>query len=1000
MRIPPAVYDRCNGHRARVCPLRAALVLLGGVALGSASTLAGAAAELPLSVSLLQTDGAAVQLRVRVPEAQTPVLNWLARGSAPPGRPGDEQAAPYRLVLTWADAAVTLDRPLPDMTLAAPGPLQSVRVQNMAGQGGLEFLLRDDVVPHLRRVSDSWVLQLEPAHPVDPALPLRKTTALAPPPLVPTPQAGAVQLAANTAAPAFFPSSSPLPSPSAAPAQSGAAPVRSRPKRLALAGGAKNGTAPRLPAVEVLLVDVTVNGQRLKNVVRAEQRPGGPLLLPVEAWTEARLVPLAQATVLSDGTPAYALDALPGASYKINRQTLSLAIDAAAKAFTGSTLAAQGTLAEPPPRPQPGVMLNYDAALSHASGSASGGVTLEAVAFNGFGTIVTSALASANGGQHSATRLDTYWRYDLPHRMETLVVGDTVGVGGGWSRPARYGGLRWGRDFGMRPGFVTLPQLSLAGEAALPSTVEVLVNNARRLSLPVQPGPFDLPNVPVVTGAGEVNLVVRDLLGRETVVRQSYYMAPRLLAPGLTDFSFEAGWLRTGYGRDSAYGDGFGTATWRQGLTSRLTGEGRVELQHGRRAAGVELAGVLGTWGAGRLALAATTGDRQGFQETGHLLQLGVERSTPTGGGALHYEQASRGFAPFGEAIGPAAVAPRARVRWLASLSSRLWGTVSGGANLVRQTRWDGDQVTSLGLSLSLPVWQGASLTASLDRRLDGDQALRAGVSISLPLDNGIHTSARVDRAPSGKLTGTASAAKNPPAGPGLGWQVQASTSPSQRAQAGLQGHTSQAEFTLDAVATDSGRVATRASGRGTVGWVGGMGFASRPVGQGSVAVVQVGDMEGVPVKRANQVVAVTNAEGRAFVAGLVPWQKNAIEIDPVDLPLDVEITNTVQQVTPYARTGVVVDFGLRRTRQALLLLQDAAGKPVPVGAKVRLLPDGPELITGRRGETWLTDLAEKTQRVQVRWPQGGCTLELPVPASPDGTPGKIGPLVCEGGTP
>lgn len=477
-------------------------------------------------------------------------------------------------------------------------------------------------------------------------------------------------------------------------------------------------------------------------------------------------------------------------------------------------------------------------------------------------------------------------------------------------------------------------------------------------------------------------------------------MAPRLLAPGLTDFSFEAGWLRTGYGRDSAYGDGFGTATWRQGLTNRLTGEGRVELQQGRRAAGVELAGVLGTWGAARLALASAAGDRQGVQENGHLLQLGVERSTPWGGGTLQYEQASRGFAPLGEAIGTAAAAQRARERWLASVSGRLWCAASGGANLVRQKRWDGEQITSLGLSLSLPVGQGTSLPAYLDRRLYSDRALRAGVLISLPLSSGISTSARVERAANGELTGSASAAKNPPAGPGLGWQVQASSSPGQRARGGLNYHANQAEFSLEAVSADSGQVATRAGGRGTVGWVGGLGFASRPVGQGSVAVVKVGDIEGIPVKRSNQTVAVTNADGRAFVPGLLPWQKNAIEIDPVDLPLNVEVTHTVQQVTPYARSGVVVDFGLRRTRQALLVLHRPYGTPVPIGARVQLLPDGPEFITGRRGETWLTDLAETTQCVQVRWPQGSYTLELQLPASPDGTPGKIGPLACAGATP
>lgn len=931
----PAVDVLPPGHALHLRPLRHALTLLWLGTLPLAWAVPGPGT--PLAVSLLQSAGATVQLRIRMPAGLEPVLDW----------PGTATPAPYRLVLVWHDVTVTLDRPLPELPREGLGPLQGLTLHHTPEQARLELQLSQAVVPHLRRVGDSWVLRLEPAAPV---------------------------------APVIAASDAPRPLP--------------RLRRLTQADD--HGK----PAPEVLLVDVVVNGQQLKDVVRAEQLSGGPLLLPAEAWTEARLTPLPQLAALSDGTPAYALDAVPGATYRINRQSLSLEINAPATAFVGSTLGLQDSPAAPPPRPQPGVMLNYDVSLSHSVGNASSGATLEAVAFNGFGTIVTSALVSDTGSNRSATRLDTYWRYDLPHRMESLAMGDAVGVGGGWSRPARYGGLRWGRDFGMRPGFVTLPQMSLAGEAALPSTVEVLVNNARRLSQPVQPGPFDLSNVPIVTGAGEIGLVVRDLLGRETVVRQSYYASPRLLAPGLTDFSFEAGWLRTGFGRDNAYGDGFGTATWRQGLSHHLTGEGRMELQRGRRAAGVELASLLGTWGAGRVALAASSSDTQGPHESGQLLQAGIERSTPRGGGALQYETMSRGFAPFGEATGPQAAAQRARERWLASLGGPLWGAVSGGISYVRQTRWDGDRVTVLGLSLSMPLWQRASMSVSVNKRLDDDRSWGAGLSVNLPLDDGLNTASRVDRGADGQLTGTVSAARNAPAGPGLGWRVQAATTASQRAQAGLQYNTSHSEWALDAVASADGQLSTRAGGRGTIGWVGGMAFASRPVGQGSVAVVKVGGIEGVPVQRSHQVVAITDARGLAFVPGLLSWQKNQIEIDPVDLPLDVEVANTLLEVTPYARSGVVVDFGVRRTRQALLVLHQADGAPVPVGAKVRLLPDGPEFMAGRRGEVWLTDLAAEQQRVQVRWPQGGCTLVLAVPASPDGMPGKIGPLACEEGKP
>ena len=760
--------------------------------------------------------------------------------------------------------------------------------------------------------------------------------------------------------------------------------------------------APKL-IPEILLLVVTLNGEPLKEVVRTEQLPGGSLMLSAEVWSDARLLPLAHPIMLSDGIPGFALDMVPGLTYRINRQSLTMDISAPASAFVGVIRSlGEETVSPLPLPPRPGVILNYDLSLNYSqnpgsnAATASGGAVLEAVAFSRWGSMVVSSLVTSTKKVYRAERLDTYWRYDLPDRMESVVVGDAVGVGGGWSRPVRYGGVRWGRDFGMRPGFVTFPQLSFVGEAALPSTVDVLVNNVRRLSLPVQPGPFDLTNVPLVSGAGELGLVVRDLLGRETVVRQSYFVSPQLLAPGLTDFSFEAGWLRSGYGRDSEYGDGFGAATWRQGLTHRLSGEVRLELQRQRRAAGIEVSGLLGTWGVARGALAASHGETQGLHTSGHTMRAGIERNTPAGGGTLQYERASRGFAPFGESTDSAAVTRRARERWLASIGGVLWANVSGGVSYVRQTRWDGDQVQLLGLSLSYPIENRASVSLSVNKRLDGDQSWRAGISVNLPLGDGINIASGLERGTDSKFSGAVFASRNAPAGPGLGWRIQTSTLPSQRAQAGLQYNTNGTELTIDASSDASGHVATRVGGRGSVGWFERLAFASRPVGLGSVAVVRVEGLEGIPVKRNHHVVAFTNARGLAFLPGLLPWQKNQIEIDVADLPLDVEIGRTIQQVTPRALSGVVVDFAVRRTRQALLQLRQRDATPVPEGARVRLLPDGPEFITGRRGEVWLTDLADSRQRLLVSWPTGGCVLDVSLPTSPGSMPGLVGPVVCE----
>jgi outer membrane usher protein len=155
--------------------------------------------------------------------------------------------------------------------------------------------------------------------------------------------------------------------------------------------------------------------------------------------------------------------------------------------------------------------------------------------------------------------------------------------------------------------------------------------------------------------------------------------------------------------------------------------------------------------------------------------------------------------------------------------------------------------------------------------------------------------------------------------------------------------------------------------------------------------------MPNVPIKRSNQVVATTDGRGLAFVPGLVAWNPNVIEIDAADLPLDAEVQDVKRDVVPYARSGALVNFEIRRSRQALLILQRRDGQPVPAGTQVRLLPAGAAFEAGLRGEVWLTEVAPERQRVGVSWSAGACELDLQVPPSLNGEPVTFGPLVCDG---
>jgi outer membrane usher protein len=503
----------------------------------------------------------------------------------------------------------------------------------------------------------------------------------------------------------------------------------------------------------------------------------------------------------------------------------------------------------------------------------------------------------------------------------------------------------------------------------------------------VPPGPFELTDVPVVTGAGDINLVVRDLLGRETIVRQSYYTSPRLLAPGLSDFSFESGWLRNGYGFSSdTYGAPFGAATLRQGLTARLTGEIRVELERARRAVGGEAATLLGSWGVGRASLAHSSGSAG----SGWHSLLSVERSATTSGGALQWEQSSSGYAQLAQVEGET----RPRQRLQASLSGQLAGPLTGGLNYTRQTSWNAEPVSLLSASLNMSLPARTHLSVYYSRPLNGAGDWRAGFALTRSLDSGVVATGGVQRGSDGHVASAVQASSIHPAGAGLGWRLGASDTDSRLLSGGLNLNTQSNEMAADFEASRNGELATRFGARGSLGLLAGMGFASRPVGRGSFAVVRVGEVKDVPVLRSHQVVTQTNGQGLAFVPGLLPYQANVLEIDPTELPFDAAVGNTRLEVTPYARSGVVVDFAVRRSRSALIEMVQRDGSAVPAGARVRRLDAGAfSYLVAKRGEVYMTEL-EPTNEMEVTWATGQCRLRVELPGSGETLP-RIGPLPC-----
>ncbi|WP_311273651.1 MULTISPECIES: hypothetical protein [unclassified Rhizobium] len=155
-------------------------------------------------------------------------------------------------------------------------------------------------------------------------------------------------------------------------------------------------------------------------------------------------------------------------------------------------------------------------AFSGVSGSFEGRL------FSPLGLVTSSQIGSLSPNElYTAARLDTAWSYNNPDNMMSYRIGDTITGGLNWTRPVRLAGVQIQRNFGLRPDLVTMPLPELSGTAAVASTVDIYVDNARRLSQEVPAGPFSISDVPVFTGNATARLVVRDGLGVECTRRKT-----------------------------------------------------------------------------------------------------------------------------------------------------------------------------------------------------------------------------------------------------------------------------------------------------------------------------------------------------------------------------------------------------------------------------------------------------------------------------------------------
>ncbi len=771
-----------------------------------------------------------------------------------------------------------------------------------------------------------------------------------------------------------------------------------------------------------LQLEVLINGQPTKLIASFTDVPGQGVFSPRSELAELFI------RAPGEGPPAelVRLDRIPGLTFKLDKAAQTIAITLPDTQRLRRTYDAH----VPMQIPEAG-QANYSAVLNYSLYAAGTQNTdqfkkltqssydganayLDGRVITPYGIVSQSAILGNNAlGITNTLRLETSAVRVNPETLTTTRLGDTVSGGLPWTRPIRMAGAQWQQNYSARPDLVTGSLPSFSGSAAVPSTVDVYVNNVRAYSQQVGAGPFTLSNLPLMSGSGEARVVIRDATGKEQESAFAFYTAPRLLREGLFEASVEAGAPRLRYGvaSDDYEAALVGSATMRRGVFDWLTLE-----THAEGGLGVVTGGIGGVARVGKLGVvSASISGSDSRSKTGTQGYASFDTKIGKVGLSASMQRA------FGDYEDLAIVTSRlrpsvfsgsslagfyasrlslatARAVDRVSLSVPVGFDTSINASLVHIESEDAIHSRLLIVSYSRPLIADASLFATVYKDFDDTKSAGVYVGVHVPLGKtrlGANSSASGGVSSTSRgTTYTADVTKSLGQDVGSwGWRVRDAEGDAPYREASVSHRAAIAR--VDAGVRQVGdAVSGRVNVDGAIVAAGGGTFLSNRVDD-AFGVVSAG-APGVKVLHQNNLVGETNSDGKLLLPNLRSNLPNKVSIDPSNLPLDAEFDKTSTRVTPAFRSGVHIDFDVKTAvAAAIVILKNADGTFVPAGSELTLQGVSAPKTVGYDGQAYVNELKPQNS-VSVKRPDGSsCQAQFSYKHAA-GRQSVVGPIVCQ----
>lgn len=596
-----------------------------------------------------------------------------------------------------------------------------------------------------------------------------------------------------------------------------------------------------------------------------------------------------------------------------------------------------------------------------------------------------SGARATTGGSTSFVRNLTSVIVDDRSAQVRVALGDFVaGSGGlGLGSGGIFGGVSVTKNFSLDPFYVKEPDIVVRDLLPTPSIVKMYLNDMRSGSeMKSSPGVLELTHLPLLPGANTVALVVTDADGHVTRVVVPYYRSTQLLAPGVDEYSYSAGFTRVDLGAASfSYGQPAFLAFHRVGIFNWLTGGLRAELAENLVNAGSTAAFTLGLLGEinSSIALSYTHG------VPGYAAEADYSYLSKWFGVSVSAKYLSSGYSTL--SLSSDAEKPQWEGSVSLAFNTALTGSFSAGLSYARM--WDGSDRETLGISYARPLGENLQLTAVLSGIMQqGTLQYQGSVGVRILIGEALGgVSYRTDNASSGIA---ADIQKNVPRGTGLGYSANVQEARDKTGQSMFDGSASLAYngpygaySGSAAYRHDQSQVDIELIAKGSLVLIDNSLRLTQPVTD-SFALVKVEGVPGVRVKYSNQYVGVTDRTGRAIVPGLASYNENEVSIEPADIPMSFKSNVTRVFVSPPYRGGGVVSFKVTRFQALtgkLYIVKDGARTPAAfAGLEVTVGPEVISSIVGIDGSFYLENIPAGTYRARLLLENNEVAFDLVVP--------------------